>query len=417
MGNIFVDHSLSIGAPETTYALPIPPTRAYEWLESSKLDHDPGTIQGAGLRQGSRFPRADRSVPGISRVTGSINLELLSKTFGLLFTQAFGTTTSTNVAGGLYQQVHTATTSAPTMPPFTAQEGIIRTDGTIEALTTRGCTVKSLEMAQPMNGALTVKVDIDGRGKHRYRTVADSVTAGTKTVTSATAAFGWNDVGIPVSGTNITAGTTIASVESATSVTLSAVASGSGSGGTLNIGTAYVTPTYASGASLYTSALPTTGALIVGGTLTAPTTTALASVSGGTTAGTLKSWAFNLNNGLDVKRDYIGGRGNPTTGSRAGTTLTLGLEYDSITGAMLADAQANGTKMSVLIGSQTPEQITPGNAARMQLAIASVRFDSGAFPQPTKGDTTVTTVKASVLDGLVAAQAVYLVLLTADMAA
>ena len=416
MAQIFVDHSLTIGAPETTYALPIPPTRAYEWIESSKLDQDPATIQAMGLRQNSRFPRADRSVPGIGRATGSINCELISKTLGLFLQQGFGTATSTNVAGALFQQVFTASTSAPPMPPFTAQEGIIRTDGVIEAFTSRGCTVKSLEIAQPMTGPVAIKFDLDARGKHRFRSVVDgATTTGTKTVTSATANWGWNDVGIPISGAGITAGTTIASVESVTSMTLSANATATASSVVLSIGTAYVTPTYASGASLYTSALPTAGALTLGGTLTAPTTTALASISGGTIAVGLKSWTFNLDNGLDLKREIVGGRNNPTTGARKGT-VTLQLEYDSVTGAMLADAQANGTKLAALIGSQTPEQITAGNPAQMQLAFASLRFDSGAFPQPTKGDTTVHTVKASVLDGLVAAQAAYLVLRTADTA-
>ena len=73
-------------------------------------------------------------------------------------------------------------------------------------------------------------------GTRNTRTVLDAVTTnGSKTVTSATAAFTSTDVGNPVSCNTITAGTTIAAVGSATSMTLSANATGTGSGKTLTV--------------------------------------------------------------------------------------------------------------------------------------------------------------------------------------
>jgi len=75
-------------------------------------------------------------------------------------------------------------------------------------------------------------------GDNSYnRTVADAVTNGTTTLTSATAAFvSPEDVGAEVTGTNIPLGTTIASVTNGTTAIMSQAASGSGSGGTLVIG-------------------------------------------------------------------------------------------------------------------------------------------------------------------------------------
>lgn len=73
------------------------------------------------------------------------------------------------------------------------------------------------------------------------RTVSDGVTtSSSKTLTSATAAFTQSDVGALVSdgGTKITTGTTIASVESATSVTMSANSAAAGTGISVTIGTA-----------------------------------------------------------------------------------------------------------------------------------------------------------------------------------
>lgn len=65
--------------------------------------------------------------------------------------------------------------------------------------------------------------------------VADAVTNGTTTVTSATMFFTKTDIGRTVSGTNITPGTTITAVASGSSITLSAVATGSSGAGTFTV--------------------------------------------------------------------------------------------------------------------------------------------------------------------------------------
>lgn len=70
------------------------------------------------------------------------------------------------------------------------------------------------------------------------RSVADGVTIGTTTVTSATAAFTQNDVGRPVSGTDIPAGAFIVSVTNATTIVISAAATGSHVANTLVTGAA-----------------------------------------------------------------------------------------------------------------------------------------------------------------------------------
>ena len=71
------------------------------------------------------------------------------------------------------------------------------------------------------------------------RSVADGVLNATTTVTSATAVFTSGDVGRCIQGGTIPASTTIASVTNATTVVLSAAATGSASGVTLNIGDWY----------------------------------------------------------------------------------------------------------------------------------------------------------------------------------
>jgi len=72
-------------------------------------------------------------------------------------------------------------------------------------------------------------------GVNSTRTVTDAVTAVGTTLTSATAAFTYADVGRSVTGGSIPAGATIASVQSATSVTLSAAATAAATGVTVTI--------------------------------------------------------------------------------------------------------------------------------------------------------------------------------------
>ena len=72
------------------------------------------------------------------------------------------------------------------------------------------------------------------------RPLTDGVTSsGSKTLTSATAAFGAGDVGRALTGANIPSGTTIASVTNATTVTMSSSATGSGSALAFAVGAPY----------------------------------------------------------------------------------------------------------------------------------------------------------------------------------
>lgn len=410
-----VDHSLGT-AIESTWNVEKTPDHFYEWLDSSGLDLDPNIVQGKGLRVGSRFPRAGRRVQLIPIGSGHLDFELASKGFGSLLQAAGGTATSTVVAGPLYQQVITAVTSTTTLPTLTCQEGIVRADGNVDAYTWRGCSVMSLEIAVPMNGIATTKATIDARAGHKTRSVSDGVTNSTTLVTSATANFAPNDVGAVISGAGITSSpvTTIAAVLSSTNITLSQAATATASGVALTIGLAYATPSYPSTPTLYNSASPSVGALVIGGTLTVPTATALASIAGGTTAIGLKAWTFTLDNGVDTKRDVLGGRNQSTTGERKGTLKTT-IEYDAVTGALLEEAMMNQTQLSLLLTATTPEVISAGNNATFQIAVPVAAIDKGAIPQPTDGKVVSTDVMWTLLDGLVS-QTLYLVLRTADTA-
>jgi hypothetical protein len=175
--------------------------------------------------------------------------------------------------------------------------------------------------------------------------------------------------------------------------------------------TALATASFPTSPTLFSSALPATAALAVGGTLTAPTTTALASVTGGTASVNVKSWKLTVDNGLDVKRDVLGGRNQPVVGLRKITVDTV-VEYDAITGTILRDAYINQTAMPLLLQSATAEALSTGTAL-LQIAAPAAYIDKGAIPQPTGGDVATTSLSWNVLDGLASLPA-YMVLRTAD---
>jgi hypothetical protein len=181
----------------------------------------------------------------------------------------------------------------------------------------------------------------------------------------------------------------------------------------LATGTALASPSYPTSPTLYHSALPATGACVVGGTLTVPTTTALGSIAGGTTASGIKSWKLAVNNKLDTGRDVLGSRNQPTVGRRE-IKLTTEVEYDAVTGQTFRDAYIGQSAVPILLTAATAESLSTGTAT-CQLALPAAYIDKGPIPMPEDGKTITTSIEWSVLDPLTATAA-YMVLRTADTA-
>lgn len=95
-------------------------------------------------------------------------------------------------------------------------------------------TLRVMPMYLPTMTITRIGAEVTSAGD-AGRSVADAVTNGTTTLTSATAAFTTTDPGRKITGTNIPANTYIQSRTNSTTITMTQAASGSGSGGTLNI--------------------------------------------------------------------------------------------------------------------------------------------------------------------------------------
>lgn len=175
--------------------------------------------------------------------------------------------------------------------------------------------------------------------------------------------------------------------------------------------TAYAAPTYPTTPTLYNFSHGITSAMSVGGAITAPTTTALA--TGGTVVTNVTDFKLKFDRGLNVDRYAIGSAGlksKPTTGMvKASGSFTA--EYDSTTNAAAFIAD---TELSINLVLTTAVSLSTG-FEQFQIAIPAIKLDS-AIPVSNKGDLITVSCDFTVLDGLVAAQPLYISMRTSDSA-
>lgn len=152
-------------------------------------------------------------------------------------------------------------------------------------------------------------------------------------------------------------------------------------------------------------------AFMVGGTLTAPTTTALA--TGATAATNIRSFEVSVKNNLTTDRFNGGGAGKkskPTVGIREITGKFVA-EYDATTyrAAYIAD-----TELPFAVTLTSSATLSTGTAT-LQCALPAIKLDAG-IPMANNGDLITVEHSFTALDNLVAAQPIYVSLRTADAA-
>ncbi len=169
--------------------------------------------------------------------------------------------------------------------------------------------------------------------------------------------------------------------------------------------TAYATPSFSTGANLFSFA----GASLYSGTFTAPTTTALASAA--TPLANVTAWSCKVDRGATKERAFFGGAGKkakPVAGEQK-PTGKLDIEYTDI---VFRDAFMADTDMTLLI-TYTAGALGVGTET-LQIAIPDIRLE-GELPKAS-GDIPKMSCTFTGLDGLTAAQPLWIVARTADAA-
>ncbi len=197
---------------ESTYGTYVAPTKWGEF-NSEKLALSKKIIANEGLRGGARFGRVGRRVVTTKEATGSIDMDVSSKGFGVLLTHMLGTTTPTATlvagTGSLYRQIHTAGEMSRSL---TMQVGRPQTDGTIKPFTYVGCKIPSFELSCSIDEYLNLKFDVDARNEVTNQTLV------TPSYTSGDEMFHFGQMSASIGGTvSTTSG--LATVASSSAIT------------------------------------------------------------------------------------------------------------------------------------------------------------------------------------------------------
>lgn len=172
--------------------------------------------------------------------------------------------------------------------------------------------------------------------------------------------------------------------------------------------TTYATPSYVSSPSLFHFAQ---GSITIGGTVTAPTTTALA--SGGTAVANVRDFNVKVDNKLTADRFNYNGAGkmlSPTYGLRdIGGKMTVEYTDQTLVNAYMAD-----TALALSLTFVSTEALSTGTAT-LQIILPEIKLN-GEMPKANGTDLITTAVDFDVLDNLTATQPIWAVLRTADTA-
>lgn len=182
-------------------------------------------------------------------------------------------------------------------------------------------------------------------------------------------------------------------------------------GKSMDTSTALTAPSYPTGNQLFSFI---NGAITIGGTVTPPTTTVLA--SGGTTVADIQDFALTWSNELDDSGFNLGGtpgqrNRKPAVGVRQGSG-TVTAEYDSNT---LRDAYKNQTDLALVLTFQGTVAISGSNYPTLQVVIPDIRLE-GEMPKPNGGKVITQSIPFTVLDNRVAASPIYVAIVTAETA-
>jgi len=207
-------------------------------LATGGLDKTIDFLESDAIIAGRETDTSDMWALGAIKCGGPVGFELYNKNLRFLFKNMFGAESGSGP--------YTYTPGDLAGLALTVQEGIPDLAGTVQPWTFTGCKISEWEIAVDEGQIATLGLDILAMNAWDVRTVADGVTNSTTAVTSATAVFGADDVGKPISGSGIPSAATIASVQSATAATISAAATATATSVTFTIGIALATASYTS---------------------------------------------------------------------------------------------------------------------------------------------------------------------------
>lgn len=181
-------------------------------------------------------------------------------------------------------------------------------------------------------------------------------------------------------------------------------------GKALATGTAYAAPSYPTGVAEFSFIH---GSLRVGGSVTVPTTTALA--VGGTASAIVTDIDLAWDNALDEGGFTFGGAGQRVRKPAVGLRSLSGSLTAEYTDSTLRDAFIAQTDVAIVLTFATTTLISGSSFPTLQVVIPLTRLD-GELPKASGGEVVSQTIPFTGLDNGVAASPIYVAIVTAETA-
>jgi hypothetical protein len=178
----------------------------------------------------------------------------------------------------------------------------------------------------------------------------------------------------------------------------------------MDTSTSLATPSYASGTELF--AWPD-AALVLGGTVTAPTSTALA--SGGTEAPQGTDITLKWENPLDSGGFGFNGNGQRTRPAAVGKRVGSGTITAEYISDDLRDAWENDETIPLLLTFEAPTAISGSSFPTLQFFAPAIKLE-GEMPKSNAGDIVTEAIPFSIYDDGTSAEPLTVVIRTAETA-
>jgi len=183
---------------ETVYGTGVVPDRFFETNGIPDFNAEYGRSQSEGLRSGTRVARSDRFVPHNMGGSGTVEMDVPTKGFGVFLAPMLGTVASSVVADSVY--THTGTIGSLLGDILTAQVGrAFHPSGTTQAFTYEGGKITSWELSTDVEGLLVASLDFD------FEDVTTGTALATASYPASTQVFAWTGATVTVGGAAIEA--------------------------------------------------------------------------------------------------------------------------------------------------------------------------------------------------------------------
>lgn len=161
-------------APESTYGTYVAPTRFLEF-NSESLKSDVAVVESHGIGSG-RWLRTAHKKAYVKAAAGSVEFDVKTKGFGLIFKHMLGVNTITTPGGATNERKHLVTPDAVGKAGLflTTQVGRPDIGGTSQPYSYPGCKITGWEFKAALDDPLKLSIDLDAKTEDRGQSLASA---------------------------------------------------------------------------------------------------------------------------------------------------------------------------------------------------------------------------------------------------